>query len=75
VNYGGFNKSIKNFSDILNNLESSQKKIKSLEDDIDRCKELLASRANDLAQLYANYLQHTEFLNILNQVYARDSTH
>ncbi|KAL0486151.1 exocyst complex component [Acrasis kona] len=68
VNYSGFNKSIKNFSDILNNLEGSQKKIKTLEGDIDRCKELLASRANDLAQLYANYLQHTEFLNILNQV-------
>lgn len=68
VNYSGFNKSIKNFSDILNNLENSQKKIKILENDIDRSKELLASRANDLAQLYANYLQHTEFLNILNQV-------
>lgn len=68
VNFHSFNQSIKNFSDILNNLNQSQKKIESLEKDIEDCKDLLTSRATDLKQLYENYLQHTEFLNILKQV-------
>jgi len=75
VNYKGFNKSIRNFSDILHNLNSANEQVTKLSSDISSCQELLASRSDDLAQLYSTYLQHSEFLKILNLVYVYTAMH
>ncbi|KAL9652321.1 hypothetical protein ABK040_011978 [Willaertia magna] len=66
--YESFNKSIKNFSDMLVDLHASQSKIHILNESIKNSKQCLRNRINDLSTLYTNYLQHTEYLRILNLV-------
>ncbi|EFC43328.1 predicted protein [Naegleria gruberi] len=67
-NYEEFNKSIRNFSDILQELNGSQQKIQKLRDNVKKTKVCLKSHATDLSTLYTNYLQHSEYLRILNIV-------
>ncbi|KAG2391783.1 hypothetical protein C9374_013268 [Naegleria lovaniensis] len=68
-NYQEFNKSIRNFSDILAELTESQKKIQQLRNEVRNTKSCLTSHAIDLSSLYTNYLQHSEYLRILNIIH------
>ncbi|KAF0980229.1 hypothetical protein FDP41_013443 [Naegleria fowleri] len=72
-NYQEFNKSIRNFSDILEELKESQSKIQQLRNEVRKTKSCLTSHAVDLSSLYTNFLQHSEYLRILNIVHQMKS--
>ncbi|EFC37318.1 predicted protein [Naegleria gruberi] len=68
VNYKGFNKSIRNFSDMLDLMEKGQSQVQNMIEKVRTTKELLALRSTDLISLYSSYLQQKEILDILDVV-------
>ncbi|KAL9647746.1 hypothetical protein ABK040_015234 [Willaertia magna] len=68
VNYKGFNKSIKNFSDMLELLNKSNKDIQIMITKIKTAKEMLILRNQDLINLYSSFIQQFELMEILNQI-------
>ena len=60
VNYKGFNKSIRNFSDMLDLMEKGQSQVQNMIEKVRTTKELLALRSTDLISLYSSYLQQKE---------------
>nr|CAG4709563.1 unnamed protein product [Naegleria fowleri] len=68
VNYKGFNKSIRNFSDMLELMERGRTQVGQMMQKVKTAKELLSLRTQDLISLYSSYLQQKEILDILTAV-------
>jgi len=60
VNYRGLNKTIRNFSDMLELMEKGKKQVGEMMTKVKTAKELLSLRSHDLVSLYSSYLQQKE---------------
>lgn len=67
-NYKAFNKSIRNFSDIIIQLKNAHDNVKYLMKELTEVKEQMTSRSDDLSDLYSTHLEQKEFLEILKSI-------
>jgi exocyst complex component 4 len=66
--FQGFNTSIRNYSGILNNVNSSQRSVQLLKKDLEKTRSYLASRSRALKTMWKQNVEYAETIKILEKM-------
>lgn len=69
MHYEGFNKAIKNYTQILTLAEESVNHTNTLKENADICTALFSSRSHSVNNMYIQKLEYTYMIEILDKMY------